>query len=390
MDQPRLRNAVCHITLGILVQVLAISCWFATAAAVPSLTVEFGLDEAARVLLVAAVQAGFAVGAVAVGLGAVADRVAPGLLIPLGATATAAATVLPLAASDSFELLVASRFLVGGLLAVVYPVGMRATVSWAPPRWRGLAVAGVVGALTLGTAAPYLLDASPVADWRHVMLICAAAALAAALLGLLLRPGPYIARTTRARITGNPLRPRRQRLITTAYVGHMWEVYGLWVWLPGLLAVIPALASTSAGAISFAVIGVVGALGCLLGGALAARYGKRVVARWCVGVSAVCALATPLLPEIPVTAVLVVLAVWSAAAIADSPLYSALTGDHADPRQVGSAIALQMGIGYLVSIAAIALVAAMAALVGWRYAFLVLAIGPVVSFVALAPRRHPL
>ncbi|MFZ4896626.1 MFS transporter [Plantibacter sp. Mn2098] len=408
-------RAVSQIAVGVLVQVLAISCWFATAAAVPSLTVAFGLGPIGRVLLVVAVQAGFAVGAVVVGLTRLCDRLPPALLVSLGSAATAAMTVLPLVDDSSFELLLASRVGVGLLLATVYPAGMRATVSWASPRWRGLAVAGVVAALTLGTAAPWLLDASPVEDWRQVLVVCALAAGASALLALTLRSGPYVttgrqgddaartdgphsagsgavdSRIARSRIAGsrNPLRRPGQRRITLAYVGHMWEVYGLWVWLPALLLAIPSLAPRDAGGstglLAFVLIGVVGALGCLAGGVLASRYGKRVVARWSVVISTACAASTPLLPEAPAVLAVLLLALWSASAIADSPLYSALTGDEADPDQVGSAIALQMGIGYLASIGAISGVLALAELVGWRYAFLPLAIGPLIAAIALRP-----
>ena len=405
-------RAVSQIAVGVLVQVLAISCWFATAAAVPSLTVAFGLGPTGRVLLVVAVQAGFALGAVVVGLTRLCDRLPPALLIAAGSAATAAMTILPLLDDSSFELLLASRVGVGLLLATVYPAGMRATVSWASPRWRGLAVAGVVGALTLGTAAPWLLDASPVGDWRQVLFVCALAAGAAALLALSLRSGPYVttvggrgggdpalgtdastagARATNARDTAlrNPLRRPGQRRITLAYVGHMWEVYGLWVWLPALLLAIPSLApgagTGSTGVLSFVLIGVIGALGCLAGGALASRFGKRVVARWSVVISTACAASTPLLPEAPALLAVLLLGLWSASAIADSPLYSALTGDEADPDQVGSAIALQMGIGYLASIGAIISVVALAGIVGWRYAFLPLAIGPLIAAIALRP-----
>ncbi|PPF36121.1 MFS transporter [Pseudoclavibacter sp. AY1H1] len=395
MDQPRLIIALWQISVGIVVQILAISCWFATAAAVPSLTLEFDLDATGRTLLVAAVQAGFALGAVAVGLSRITDRLDPQLLIPVGSLATALVTLLPLLASESLALLVASRVLVGVTLACVYPAGMRATVSWSTPRWRGLAVAGVVAALTLGTAAPHLLEATPVEDWRGVLVACSASATVAALLGLTLRTGSHAARRSSAgdvpterserasALTTSPLGSRQQQRITLAYIGHMWEVYGLWVWLPALLLTLPGWIGQQIGLWAFSIVGLAGAVGCVIGGVVASRYGKRVTARWSVGISATCALATPALVALPVAFALVILAVWSASAIADSPLYSAMVGDAAPPQQVGSAIATQMGLGYFLSIGAIALVAALASVVGWQYAFVVLAIGPIASFVAL-------
>ncbi len=263
---------------------------------------------------------------------------------------------------------------------------MRATVSWATPRWRGLAVAGMVGALALGTAAPHLLDPTPIDDWRMVLLTCAAAAGAAAILGAFIRPGPYATIAVRGETKlGNPLRHKRQRRITIAYVGHMWEVYGLWIWLPALLVTLPGLNEGPTGLLVFFIIGVVGALGCLASGILSSHYGKRLVARGSVLLSAICALLTPLLPVIPFAVAIIILIIWSASALSDSPLLSALTGDASDPRQVGSAIALQLGIGYFLSIAGIMLVGEAASLVGWQFAFLVLALGPIASFIALRP-----
>lgn len=381
------RVAVAQVGLGVAVLILAISCWFATAAAVPSLRFSLGVDEGERVALIAIVQAGFAAGAVVAGLARLSDRFAPSRLIPIACLLSAGATVGPFLDDGNMVLLLASRFAVGFLLAGVYPSGMRVIVSWAPPSWSGLAVAGAVAALTLGTAAPYLLDATPVSDWRHVFATCALAAVLAAALSLGLRTGPFAAQAARTvdRSVMHPLREPRQRRITIAYVAHMWEVYGMWVWLPALLAVIPSLgAGGSFGALSFGIIGIAGAIGCLAGGALAGRYGKRRVARWSVAVSALCALATPALPALATPMVIALLVVWSASAISDSPLYSALLGDEAHGSRVGSAIALQMGIGYFVSIGAIYSVSAIAGLVGWQWGFLVLAIGPIVSFFALA------
>lgn len=382
-----MRIAAAQVGLGAVVLILAISCWFATAAAMPSLTAALGLDDSGRVVLIAVVQAGFAVGAVAAGLARLSDRFAPRVLIPAACVATAAATVLPLVAPSNLAVLLVSRFLVGLLLAGVYPSGMRAIVSWAPPRWSGLAVAGAVAALTVGTAAPYLLDATPVSDWRHVFITCAIAAMFAAVCALGLRTGPHAAQAARSvdPSTVHPLKNPAQRRVTVAYVAHMWEVYGLWVWLPALLATIPALTG-SLGLMSFLIIGVAGAAGCVLGGSLAARFGKRTVARWSVAVSALCVLATPLLPVLPVIVALVLLSVWSITAISDSPLYSALLGDESPGSRVGSAIALQMGIGYFVSIGAIYVVNIVGVAVGWQWAFLVLAPGPIVSFWALRKR----
>lgn len=76
---------------------------------------------------------------------------------------------------------------------------------------------------------------------------------------------------------------------------------------------------------------------------------------------------------------------WGAATIGDSALYSAMTGHESGQAAVGTALATQMGIGYSVSIGVVYALPLVAGLVGWQLAFLTLAIGPVVSFIALRP-----
>ncbi|RDJ93234.1 hypothetical protein B4Q13_23260, partial [Lacticaseibacillus rhamnosus] len=53
-----------------------------------------------------------------------------------------------------------SRFVAGFCLAGVYPPAMKMAATWFRAR-RGLAVGVVVGALTVGKAAPYLVHAIP-------------------------------------------------------------------------------------------------------------------------------------------------------------------------------------------------------------------------------------
>jgi predicted MFS family arabinose efflux permease len=61
-----------------------------------------------------------------------------------------------------------------------------------------------------------------------------------------------------------------------------------------------------------------------------------------------------------------------------------------DPRYVGTAIALQLGLGFALTIASIRLTPILAAAIGWRWSFLLLVPGPVVGVIAmLILRRHP-
>lgn len=383
-------SAFRQLLLGVVTQILAISCWFNAAAVVPGISAEYSLDAGQTGILTAGVQMGFACGALVVGVLRLTDRVSARRLIFWGALATALFTVLPTVIDGGFLLFSICRLLVGVGLAVVYPAGMRAVLSWAPARTRGMPVAALVAALTVGTAAPHLLAGSTPDGWRQVMMITAACALGAAALGLGARTGPYIAPVQTVSMQGltSLLRDRVQRRISVGYFGHMWEVYGMWIWLPSLLLLLPAFGDLQPSAPvialwTFVLIGVAGMFGCIVGGALSHRFGKPAVTRVIVLVSGVCCLLTPLLGRMPFWLAIAVLALWGAATIGDSALYSAMTGDVSGQQAVGTAIVTQMALGYAVSVGAIYVVPLFATLVGTDYAALILLLGPMTSLVAM-------
>src|SRR4030095_2993459 len=64
---------------------------------------------------------------------------------------------------------IALRFLTGVCLAGVYPPGMKIMATWFRER-RGMALGVLVGALTMGKAMPYLVNALGSANWRNNIL----------------------------------------------------------------------------------------------------------------------------------------------------------------------------------------------------------------------------
>ena len=75
----------------------------------------------------------------------------------------------------------------------------------------------------------------------------------------------------------------------------------------------------------------------------------------------------------------------------DSAQFSASVTELADQRYVGTALALQLGIGFALTVVALWAVPLFVAWIGgWRWAFLLLVPGPVVGVAAmLALRRRP-
>jgi MFS family permease len=285
------------------------------------------------------VQIGFATGAVVSAVLNLADRITPPLLIAgsavLGALATAAVALWVHSATAALPL----RFLTGFALAGVYPVGMKIVVSWFP-RTRGAALGVLIGALTLGTALPQLLVAVNPVEWPAVLLGAALLALLGAVICVSsVRVGPHARPSP-------PLEPRYvlrmfadrpQRLVNLGYFGHMWELYGLWAWLPAYIAA--SYATWSPGGDSrlavsgtaFVVIGVAGAAGCVLAGWLADRYGRALVAMVAMLASGGCGLVSVAVFGAHPAVFGVLLLVWGATVIADSAQFSAALSEVADP-----------------------------------------------------------
>ncbi|MFF3630557.1 MFS transporter [Streptomyces sp. NPDC002164] len=376
-----------NVTLGALVQVLALSTWYATSAVAPQLARHWNLDSGEVSWLTSCVLLGFAAGALGLGLLRVADRVRPGVLLPLGSLIAAACTTLPAVLPIGFAPTLALRVLTGIALAAVYPPGMKAVASWTLAR-RGSAVALVVASLTLGSALPHALRTLPLPGWRSVLLISAVAATLAAGLATTTRTGPHTSETDTLRIGAawQLFRNRRQRLVTLAYLGHMWEVYGLWTWSVALLAALPGSGGPVLGVPGwgpFLLIGVAGAIGCFGAGSAADRWGRVRVTTVVVTISACCCLLAPALPLLPDIVTAVMLIVWGASVIGDSPMYSALLADSSDPTAVGTALTVQMALGYSLAAVPVLLLPHLAAHVGWPWALLSLAPGPLASALSL-------
>ena len=382
-----------------LVQVLGLSVWFSATAVVPSLRSEWGIGSTAAVWLTASVQIGFVAGAVISALSNLADRIRPQYLLTASALCAATCTAALALSVNGLPAAIPLRFLTGMFLAGVYPVGMKLMASWSGSAERGRSFGILLGALTLGSALPHLIGGLGQLPWRTVMLTAAALAAVAAVVALgLVRSGPHL--ETRA-ITPSPrhamvvFTERGARLASLGYFGHMWELYALWAWLPMFVRAGQGrdAAATSTEFIAFVAIGVAGTAGCLLGGWASDRFGRSPAAVAALTISGACCVASPIFFAASTSVLVVFLLVWGAAVIADSGVFSTALSETTDTRFVGTALTAQTAIGFLLTVVSIQLVPVVADLIGWQYAFLLLAPGPLLGAVAMsavgARQHHP-
>jgi MFS family permease len=365
--------------------VLSMTTWFSATAVVPQLREEWALGDTAAAWLTIAVQLGFVAGALVSAALNVADVVAPRLVVLGGAAGAALANVL-LAAAGSAGAAIPLRFATGFFLAGVYPPALKLMATWFQ-RGRGTALGILVGALTLGSAVPHLVNALGGLDWRTVVYATSALTLAGGLLALPVPDGPF----PFPRATFDPHQARRVfanpgvRLASLGYFGHMWELYAMWAWFAVFYA-----ATVEGGAVAayatFAVIGA-GAIGCWAGGVLGDRVGRAETTVGMMAVSGACALVIGLLVDAPGWLVLLVGLVWGFAVVGDSAQFSTLVTEHADQAYVGTALTMQVAVGFTLTVATIWLVPFLEDAVGWRYAFVFLVPGPLLGLTAMLRLR---
>ncbi len=380
-----------------LCQVLALSVWFAGAAALPGL-------EAARALttpltafetaaLSSAVQLGFVAGALTSAWLGLSDRFDARAVFAAGAVLAAAASALALLTEPGGGVMIGLRLASGAALALVYPVGMKLAASWARGD-AGVLVGLLVGALTLGSALPHL--AAPLLgdlDWRAPFAGSAIAATLAAGLIFAAKAGPAFARAPAFR-PGAILTAFKRRDIAAAnigYLGHMWELYAFWAWTGAFIAAWRAARSLDAGPdiglFTFAVVAV-GAFGALAAGRLADRFGRAEIAGGALAVSGLCALLSPLAWNAPGIVLAALLLVYGVSVIADSAQFSAAIAERAPPGLAGSLLTLQTALGFALTVVSVQLLPVWAEAMGWRFAFLPLAIGPVIGVLAMLVLRR--
>ncbi|MEM5402755.1 MFS transporter [Paraburkholderia unamae] len=380
-----------------IAQLFGTALWFSANSTAADLMRIWHASTADIGWLTNAVQGGFILGTLFISLSGAADRFRASRIFVCSAIAGALFNFCFAWLSTGLVSGAIFRFGVGVCLAGIYPMGMKLIVGWAPDR-TGQGLAQLVAMLTLGTALPHAMRVMGTGfPWQLIISASSILALGGALIVGALGDGPHVAvRSRHASTKGaggthqpavlEAFRIRRFRAATLGYFGHMWELYAFWTAVPLLVARTSLrvhFPGVSVSGMSFIVIGI-GALGSLIGGVLSRHIGSARVAIGALGMSGLCGLTFALgwrylSPEV----IVVVLLVWGASVVADSPQFSALAARACPPVLVGSALAIQNSIGFAITVVSIAATTTLLERVGLDATWLLVP-GPILGLAAFA------
>jgi len=361
------------------------------AAALPVLRQEWGLSAAQAGAVFAGQQIGYT--AAVLVLSTLTDLIGVRAIYLFSALWNGVAGLLFAAFARDFPSALLLRTLGGIGLAGTYMPGMRLVVETFPAANRGGAMGLYIGAFSIGTSLSLLLTGAllPV-GWRTAFFATALGPLlAAAVAWPIVRDTPRPPTPRRIAI-GRALRNARALRFTTAYAAHNWELFGMRAWVPAFLTSLwvrqglPLPAAAARGATFSSLVLLASGVSNATGGWLSDSVGRRRTIVVFLTASAAFSATIGWTPPLGLGVVLPLAVLYGLLVTADSSTLSTAVAESAEPDALGATMAVQSGLGFLVTAISPPLFGAILDLTGgaWGWAFLSLGAVALLGVLAVA------
>ena len=340
------------LSLSLFIALLPIASYVAALSSIKS---ELGLSNAGAGALFSAYLAGYA--ASALYLIPLTDRIGPKRIMYVSAALAVGAHLLFPLLTHNVAVGAVLRAIAGvGFLGVYIP-GLRLVARRFEQNGRGSAMGLFVTAQYASHSGSLALTGWLMAtmEWRDAYaLVAGLSALSLPMLFFLVRSVPDThGPLAQGRLDPTVLKSGPVQFVILGYTVHALNLYALRVWLPVFLVSILVARGVSEGnaIVTAAEVGglalAFGAVGPVMGGAISDRLGRTTAASLILGLSALCAIGFAWIGHWPWGLIVAVSVVFGWAASADSAIYQTGITEVADPRRLGSTMALQASLGLL-------------------------------------------
>jgi MFS family permease len=281
----------------------------------------------------------------------------------------------------------------GGIgLAGTYMPGMRLVVETFPAARRGGAMGIYIASFSLGTSLSLLVTGALISTgWRTAFLVTSAGPLLAlAFAWSIVRDVPRQARQRGVEF-GRVLRNSRAMRFITAYAAHNWELFAMRAWLPAFLTSLwvaqglSLTAATARGAAFAAAVLLASGVSNATGGWLSDRLGRARTIVVVLTASGLCSVLIGWTAPLGLAVVLTLAIVYGLLVTAESSTLSTAVAESAEPDALGTTMAVQSSLGFLVTAISPPLFGAILDFSGgtWGWAFASLGLAALVGVLTI-------